>query len=374
MEKTRRGPRPVPFRLEETDENKLRSLLRRSTTRWGKARRVQALLALHESEGCVSAVARRLGMARDTIRRARDRWLAEGQDGLDDRARSGRPPEICLVTCCLLVAMACGKPEDYGVPFRPYWTMDSLLECFREFYPEVPGFSRTTLLRILNDAEIRPHRIQYWLHSPDPEFRAKVTAICDLYLQPPQGSVVVCVDEKTGMQALGRKHPLKPAATGRMGRQEYEYKRNGTRTLFAGFFPHTGQVMGVCSPTRTGEDLVEFMEDLASVTEGKHVHVVWDNLNTHFDGKVERWTSFNERHGGRFHFHHTPIHASWVNQVELFFGILQKRMLRYAQYDSVDELEAAVYQFLCLWNETEAKPFRWTYQGYPQQTGLTEAA
>ena len=370
----RRGPKPRQFMLGKRQRKKLVRMLRKPLTPWGKARRIKILLELADQDGCVSAVAERLRVTRDTVRKCRDRFLKRRWKSLDDLPRSGRPPEVDAVTRCHVIAMACGKPEDYGVSCRPVWTTDSLLLGFRESHPEVDEFSRTTLLRILNDADIRPHRIQYWLHSPDPKFREKVTEICDLYLNPPEGSVVVCVDEKTGMQALGRKHPLKPAAVGRAGRQEYEYKRNGTRTLFAAFFPHTGEVIGICSPTRTGEDLVRFMEDLAVVTEGKMVHVIWDNLNTHFDGKDKRWTKFNERHGGRFHFHYTPIHASWVNQVELFFGILQKRVLRYAEFDSVEDLEAAVYRFLCQWNDAEAKPFRWTFKGYPLQTGHEKAA
>lgn len=260
--------------------------------------------------------------------------------------------------------MACGKPADFDVKFRKLWTLDSLLETYRARFPDLDPMSRTSLLRILNDADIRPHRMKMWLHSPDPRFRQKVTEICNLYLSPPPGSVVICVDEKTGMQALGRKHPVKQPAKGRDGRYDYEYVRNGTSKLIAAFDISTGKVYGEVRPTRKAKELVEFMDALA-----EQLHVVWDNLNIHFDGPSTRWTKFNKRHGGRFHFHYTPIHASWVNQVELFFGILHRRVLRYGVHDSREELDADVLGFMKHWNEEEAHPFAWTFKGYPLQIG-----
>ena len=262
--------------------------------------------------------------------------------------------------------MACAKPSDFDIKFRDVWTIDSLHERYVELHPEAP-MSRTSVLRILNQKEIRPHRVKMWLHSPDPLFRQKVTNICDLYLDPPAGSVVLCVDEKTGMQALGRKHPVRELAPGRDRRMDYEYTRNGTRKLLAAFDPHTGEVYGEIREGRTAEDLVEFMEAVADLYPSEQVHIVWDNLNIHYDGPDERWTKFNARHGNRFHFHYTPIHASWVNQVELLFGILQRRVLRYGVFDSLEALDEAVIGFLEHWNQHECHPFNWTFKGYPSK-------
>ena len=155
---------------------------------------------------------------------------------------------------------------------------------------------------------------------------------------------------------------------------DYEYIRNGTRTLIAAFNPHTGEVLGHVGPTRTADDLVEFMETVAGHYPDQQVYVVWDNLNIHYDGPGKRWTRFNERHGGRFHFTYTPIHASWVNQVEVFFSILGRRVLKNAVYDHVDVLTEAVEGFLCHWNEHEKHPFRWTFKGYPLQIGREDVA
>ena len=170
--------------------------------------------------------------------------MREGRKGLGTRPRSGRPPSIDMLSRCQLMAMACGKPEDFKVEFRSVWTLDALLETYREQNPDLAPLSRTTVVRLLNQEGLRPHRMRVWLHSPDPLFREKVTAICDLYLLPPPGAVVLCIDEKTGIQALSRKHPTRQPAPGRAGRIDFEYKRHGIVTLLAAFNPHTGEVFG----------------------------------------------------------------------------------------------------------------------------------
>lgn len=331
---------------------------------YGQVLRAQIVLALAD-DPCVTLVALALGVDRKTVRHWRDRFLTEGRKGLDTHRRPGRPSQVDAVSRCHMLALACGKPADFGVEFRPLWTLDALHGAYHRLYPDLDPVSRSTLSRILEEAEIRPHRVRMWLHSPDPRFREKVEEICALYLRAPEGSVVLCIDEKTGMQALGRKHPTRRPTVGREGRVDYEYVRNGTRALIAAFNPHTGQVYEHVGSKRAAADLVEFMEGVARWVPKGDVHIVWDNLNIHSDGRDARWTEFNERHGNRFHFHYTPIHASWVNQVEVFFGILHKRILKHVAYDSVEELEAAVRAFIAYWNAHEAHPFAWTFKGFP---------
>ena len=271
--------------------------------------------------------------------------------------------------------MACAKPSAYGVAHRNRWTMDSLTEAYRTKAAEtgLSPMSRTSIIRTLSRADLRPHRVKMWLHSPDPLFREKVTDVCGLYLAPPDGALVLCIDEKTGLQALGRKHPGRAPAPGRDARMDYEYVRNGTRKLLACWNVHTGEVYGEMRENRKAVDLVEFMDEVARRHPGRQIHIVWDNLNIHYDGKDARWTKFNERHGGRFHFHYTPIHASWVNQIELWFGILQRRVIEGGVFNSLEELDEAVLGFTEHWNEHERKPFKWTFTGYPLQTGLAAA-
>jgi len=216
----RRGPAPKPVGpLAPWMVSRLRRLERSKTGRADVARRARMIRILAR-DPCVSAASTRLGVDRDTVRLSRDRFLAHGLKGLHDKPRAGRPRRIGDVTRCELVAMACSRPKLYGIAYRRTWTFDALHAAYRAAHPEVE-ISRTSVLRILGDADLRPHRVQGWMHSQDPEFRAKATHICGLYLNPPRGGVVLCVDEKTGMQALSRKNPTKWAGCGRPGRYEY---------------------------------------------------------------------------------------------------------------------------------------------------------
>jgi hypothetical protein len=253
------------------------------------------------------------------------------------------------------VQIACDRPEKKA--FRDVWTILSLREAVKK--KTAFELSATEIRRILRDEKIRPHRVRMWLHSPDPRFRAKVREICKVYLRPGTGTVL-CVDEKPGMQALERKNPSKLPSIGRAGRREFEYIRHGTRALFAAFNPHTGKVFGQISKHRGADELMLFMERLALEYPTGSVTIVWDNLNTHCG---PQWDEFNRRHGGRFRFLYTPLHASWVNQVEVWFSILSRRVLKYGDFASPEQLERAVRGFIRHWNTEEAHPFRWKFRG-----------
>jgi len=304
-------------------------------------------------------IARRLGCERKTVRKWRDRFVARPKlSTLRDDERSGRPATIPVSARCELLAIACTRPADQKTRFREVWTGAALADAFRRR----TGFvmSVTEVRRTLRAAALRPHRVRMWLHSPDPDFRAKVRRICRLYRDPPRDSVVLCIDEKTGMQAIEREHPMHIARVGTDGRFEFEYVRHGTRTLIAAFNPHTGHVIAHCRRRRTAADLLSFMEAIAKAYPRGKVHVVWDNLNIH-NGK--RWVTFNRRHRNRFRFHYTPLHASWVNQIEIWFSILHRRVLKYGSFGSPIELTRAVSSFVTHWNHREAHPFRWTFTG-----------
>ena len=302
-------------------------------------------------------IARTFGFTEKTVRKWRNRFAAlSTRAALDDGHRSGRPESIPVEVRCELMMMACDRPPE--IALRDIWTYASLSECLRRSTGWL--VSQSEIGRILRAEDFRPHRMRMWLHSPDPNFREKVRVICQLYAQPPAGAHVVCVDEKTGMQSLERKHPGRRAAPGRAGRREFEYLRHGTQTLLAAFDIKTGRVFGQCRLRRTAEDLRQFMEALAERYPTGDVYVVWDNLNIHHG---EAWIRFNQRHGGRFHFVHTPLHASWVNQVEIWFGILQRRVLKHGDFHTPAELATRVMAFISHWNRREAHPFRWTFRG-----------
>jgi len=289
---------------------------------------------------------------------------------LKDDARSGRPPQVQVETRCELVKLACARPSaDNHAPFHEVWTYSALGNALQE--TTGVRLSCSEIGRILRSEDLRPHRMRLWLHSPDPEFRDKVRRICELYRAAAQGAPVLCIDEKTCIQALTRKHPIVYPQPGSPGRFEFEYKRHGTMALLAAFDVRSGKVFGQCRRRRTAKDLNEFMEEIAKRYPQGDVFVIWDNLNIHI-GKA--WEAFNARHGGRFHFVFTPKHASWTNQIEIWFSILQRRVIRYGQFPSREELAVRIEQFIKHWNRHEAHPFRWTFRGRFRQHPELRAA
>lgn len=267
---------------------------------------------------------------------------------------------------CALIKLACERPDEQDdegkakAPLRDIWTHEALKAAL-EAETDV-SISSTEIRRILKTEDLKPHRIRYWLHSQDPEFRPKVLRICKLYLAPPPGARVVCVDEKTCIQALERKHLGRPAAPGRAGRREFEYTRHGTRTLIAAFDIRTGDVFGQlrAAPPR----IDAFMTALARPYPRGEVYVVWDNLNIHHG---EAWVRFNARQGGRFHFVHTPLHASWVK-------ILHRRILKHGHFPTAESMVERIQAFIRLWNKVEGHPFRWTFRGRFQDHHSRQAA
>lgn len=355
------GPIAPPVRAE---------LQSRATSRKASLRDVvRAQIVLLAASGVSNAaIARGVGQSENTVRKWRGRF-ADGRkvDALKDAQRSGRPARVTVATRCELIKVACQRPADRPTaPFRDIWTYEALS---RELH-RLTGvqLSRSEIGRILRTEDLRPHRVRPWLHSPDPEFRPKVRRICDLYVKPPPGATVLSIDEKTCMQALARRHPTRPAAPGRPVRFEFEYKRHGTLVLLAALDVATGKLFGQCRQHRRASDLLDFMKAVAERHDRGDVYVIWDNLNIHHG---ERWIRFNRRHGGRFHFVHTPIHGSWVNQVEIWFSVLQRRVLRYGDFPSRGALQERVEGFIDHWNEHEAHPFRWTFRGrfrhHPEQ-------
>ena len=232
--------------------------------------------------------------------------------------------------------------------------------------------SKSEIGRILRFNGLRPHMVRQWLTSSDVDFKTKAARVCGVYLDTPAHEVVVSVDEKP-IQILERRFATTVADDGSL-RREFEYIRHGTRCLLAAFDVRTGRVIAELVPRRTGEALVAFMERVAAAFPGKTINVVWDNLNTHGDGKTARWTRFNERNGGRFRFVRTPIHASWLNQVEIWFSILQRRVIKFGDFKSADMLAERVLGFAGVWNTVEGHPFKWTWRSDGTQNPRRRAA
>ena len=361
------GPRSCTVTLVQEVREKLEAVCRAAKSPQRQV--LRARIVLRASHGASNAsIARELGVTADTVCKWRRRFARQGLAGLLDRQRSGRRSRFDAITRSELISLAC-RPVPAQL-CRNHWTAGELRSALLGA-ALIDSISVSSVARLLSEVDLRPQRFKMWIHSPDPLFRPKVTEICALYPKAPAaGEVIVCVDEKTGMQALRRRFPGRAASPLEIGRWEFEYRRFGTRCLTAAFDVHTGEVFGVVTNRRTKQDLLAFLEGLARRYPTQTVHVVWDNLNTHRGVHIDE---FNRKHGRRFRFHYTPIHASWCNQIELWFSILARRVLRRGSFADADDLEAKVVRFIELWNTHERHPFRWTFKGYPLQTGAAHA-
>jgi transposase len=278
-----------------------------------------------------------------------------------------------------------------------HWSLDDLAyHILKEAHYR--DMSRSTVQRILAEAELKPHRSRYWLHSDDPDFEAKALDICRLYLDAPvlyrRGELVICVDEKTSIQALERLHPTKPAQPGRVELREFEYLRHGTRCLLASRVVATGQVIGSVSARRGAWDFVRHIRDVvAQYPDVKQFHWVMDNLNTHWSFELCRYLgklsgvwddrlprrlrtgpqrrAFLTDPSHRHVIHYTPKHGSWLNQIEIWFGVLSRRLLRRGNFVSVEDLARQILDFIAYYNTHLAFPYEWTYTGKPLVSGET---
>lgn len=365
-----RGPQSIPVWIPEDQRPELERLAHR--TKAGHVLVTRARIIVFSARGMGTyAVAKRVGCEDRTVRKWKARFRADPRvQALDDSPRSGRPATVPLLVRVELIKLACKRPDDKLAPFHEVWTHKALAKALKL----VTGWkiSVSEVGRILRFHLLRPHHVRMWLYSGDLNFREKADRVCQLYLYPPEGAHVICVDEKP-MQALERKHPTERGSDGTV-RYEYEYVRNGTCCLLGGFDTRTGRGFGRVVPERTADELVEYMEMLAERYPNGNVYIIWDNLNTHYDGPSKRWTEFNARHGNRFHFVYTPKHASWMNQVEVWFSIFHRRVLMYGSFESTTELAWRVHMFIHHWNEHEAHPFRWTWRSDKVQNTRTKKA
>jgi transposase len=353
----------MAIRLTRRERQALEEVMRHQRGEARTYRRARMVLLATSGES-ISSIARQLGTCRLRV----GQWLRRFEErrlfGLQDHPRWGRPIEITPLERHQVIAAACRAPKDFAVA-RNTWTHESLRDAVVA-QGLVRRISTSEVGRILDEADLKPHRVKGWCHSTDPEFQQKMRAIVRLYVRRPTGAPVLSIDEKTGMQALSRGRELQAPAPGRTGRFEFDYRRNGTRCLFACFNVGTGQVLGRVTSSRKRSDFFSFMDLVAQKYRQPRVHVVLDNLNTHKDTSVGAFLSeWNRRHRNRFFFHYTPTHGSWLNQVELWFAIVTRRVLRHGNFRSVDALVAAIEGFIARWNHTEAHPFRWTYRGLP---------
>ena len=294
--------------------------------------------------GSDSEIARELHVYRNTVGRWRRRFAAKRLDGLHDEPRPGAPRRISD-TDVERVVIATLETTPRGAT---HWST-------RDMAKHV-GISHSSVGRIWRAFGLAPHKSETFTLSNDPLFIDKVRDIVGLYLNPPDHAVVLCVDEKSQVQALNRSQPLLPLMPGRAERRTATYERHGTTALFAALDVATGKVIGQCRRRHRAAEFLQFLRTIdVNVPAHLDVHVVIDNLSTHKTAAVQRWFA---RHP-RFHVHFTPTYSSWLNQIERWFGLLEQKQLRRGSHRSVSELERAIYEFIDVTNDA-AKPFVWT--------------
>jgi transposase len=295
------------------------------------------------------AIAAKVGLSAHKVSKWRTRFAEQRLAGLGDRPRSGGPCRYGHDERLAVFRTACATPPEG----ETHWTVRSLAAAV--------GISKSRVHVILDEADLKPHQVRSWLTSLDPDFETKQAQVCGLYLKPPKGAIVVSIDEKTSIQAKQPVRPTIPAAPGKPERREFEYKRHGTVALLAALLVHSGEIKGGVYERNTRIEFVDFLDRLeAEIPAGKQVHAILDNLQVHKTPEVRAWL---EQHP-RWHFHFTPTHASWLNQIELFFSILSRRLLKRGLFTSKDDLKTQLLGFIDRYNPT-AKPFAWTYAGKP---------
>ena len=326
------------------DRAELQALLSNRNTPRKLAWRAGIVLATADGQGTVE-IMRQTGMSKPTVWRWQERYLEEGVAGLRrDKTRPSRVPPLPRETRLRVIA----KTVQETPPNATHWSRATMAEAV--------GISPSSVGRIWADAGLKPHVLKGFKVSNDPMFEAKVTEIVGLYLDPPDRAVVLCVDEKSQIQALDRTQPGLPLKKGRAATMTHDYKRHGTTTLFAALDVKSGLVIGECMPRHRAREFLSFLRRIdRAVKKPRDIHIVLDNYATHKTPDVLAWLEAHPR----FKLHFTPTSASWLNLVERFFAEITTRRIRRGSYSSVGDLEGAIYDYL-LQHNTKPKPFVWS--------------
>jgi transposase len=331
-----------PIAVSDAARRELERLQRAPSTPAGLSRRARAVLLMAQGMTGV-AIAERVGYTVVQVSRLRRRFAEDGVAGLQERPRSGRPPTITARKRAQIVALTL-KPPAAGLT---HWSTRDLARH--------TGVSHGTVHRIWRAHALKPHQVSTFKFTTDPEAEAKIHDVVGLYLHPPTNAIVLSLDEKTQIQALSRTQPLLPLRPGLSARQTHDYRRNGLTSLYAALEVASGRVTGACAAQHTGADFLRFMKRLARRYRGRRLHVVLDNSSTHSTPAVQAWLGAHPA----IQFHFTPKGASWLNMVEAWFGILTRKSVRRASFETVRALVRHIEAYIAEWN-THPTPFVWT--------------
>lgn len=335
--------RLAPLVLTAEEREQLKSLASRRKTAQALAYRARIVLACAEG-GQNTEIAAAMGATRGTVGKWRGRFVEHRVDGLYDEPRSGAPRTIEDARIeAVIVKTLESMPAN-----ATHWSSRGMARA--------SGVSVSSVQRIWRAFGLQPHRMETFKLSTDPDFVAKVRDVVGLYMSPPERAIVLCVDEKSQIQALDRSQPMLPMRPGQPARRSHDYRRHGTTSLFAALDVATGAVIGKCYARHRAREFRKFLEEIeAAVPGGLDVHLVMDNYATHKTPLIRKWLVARPR----WHVHLTPTSASWLNQVERFFALITERKIRRGIYRSVVALRADILSFIEHHN-ADPKPFRWT--------------
>ena len=337
------NPHAIPITLSDADRGQLQGWVRRRKTGQALAARARIVLACAGPGSTNGDVAAALGVSRPTVALWRRRFAERGLDGLLDEPRPGAPRKITDEQVAALVDRTLATVPDGAT----HWSLRTMAKA--------SGLSATTVGRAWRAFGLQPHRAETFKLSTDPLFAEKVRDIVGLYLDPPDRALVLCVDEKSQVQALDRTQPLLPLRPGQVERRTHDYVRHGTTSLFAALDVKAGTVLGRCFPRHRASEFRRFLDEIdATVPPDLDIHLVLDTSATHKTKAIREWLATRPR----YHVHFTPTSASWINQVERWFSLLTERAIRRGVHRSVADLERDIHAFIAATN-AEPKPFRW---------------
>ena len=331
----------APLLLRVGDLPRLEQLVRATTGPAGLASRARVVLLA--AEGVANQdIAAQVGMSRPTVNRWRARYDAQGIAGLADVQRPGRPKMVDRAT--IITATLTPPPRSLGVT---HWSS-------RLLAPRL-GLDHSTVAAAWKEYGVKPWKAETFKFYTDPQLEAKVSDVIGLYLAPPENAVVLCCDEKSQIQALNRTQKTLPMQPGHAEQRTHDYVRHGTTTLFAALEIATGQVTGVCKGRHRHQEFLAFLKHVARAYPDRELHLVMDNYATHKRPEIKAWLADNPR----IHIHFTPTSGSWLNLVEVWFGIIERQAIRRGSFPSVRDLMIKIRAFINGWNDRK-HPFIWT--------------
>ena len=346
----------IRISLTGTARRRLAQIAHAHTSEQRMALRANVILLASLGENN-SEIADQLGVDVKTVRKWRKRYSQNGMEGLYDEPRSGRPFRFeATARHELFTAVVGPPPEPYAA-----WSLDLLAKHLVD-NKLVGSISIETVSYWIRTADIKPHRVRGWLNSTDPNFREKKDKIVELYLNPPKDGVLLSVDEKTGIQALERVRKDQAAQPGQRARHEWEYRRHGTANLLASFNVSTGQIQSEILDGKNDSDaFINFLKKLMRVYPEGKLYLILDNGTTHCSNKTKSFFEENERLVPVF----TPTHASWLNQIEIWFSVLSRQALRKVSFPSLDKLRERIEAYITLHNQELAASYEWSTKGKP---------